>query len=537
MTIINLVKRFTSGLNEDALTTSTAGEHVLNFGSLTTIGDLANGIFADANDVSIRNFAAIETFGLGAAGIFVQGENAHIENYGSVVTHGTSTGDFEFFSEGIFAEGDRFYIANYGSVHVEGDFSSGLVGVGADGVIINYGHVDSLAFGSTVVAAVGDGSQVINAGEVTARNDDMGALFALGEDAAALNLGRIVVTGAGSDGMDGVVADTHVTNKGSIQITGDNSFGMAGFGDGHELSNFGLIQTHGTFAAGMVTREDAEDGLGLNFEMLNAGRIVTEGEFAIGISLGLSRGGLGPATDGQVVNSGVIKTEGDGAAGVVMIGDGHHLTNSGQITTDGGAFDFTGDTFEVVLRAAGVVVSGDDALVENTRSGVINSVDAVSAAVELNVVERDGLPASATSSTLENFGLIKGAAVAVLGGAGQETVINHGRIVGDVDLGDGADTFVFGHGGTVSGDLFLSSGDDLVLIENGSGTSHIADFAAGALSDDVIDVSAFFSSFGDLQAHSKQQGGDVTIALDHNDKLVLENVQLSSLNFGDFLFG
>src|SRR5262245_65848650 len=185
-----------------------------------------------------------------------------------------------------------------------------------------------------------------------------------------------------------------------------------------------------------------------------------------------------------------------------MIGDGHYLTNSGQITTHGGAFDFTGDTFEVVLRAAGVVVSGDDALVENTRSGVIKSADAASAAVELNVIERDGLPASAMSSTLENFGLIKGAATAVLGGAGQETVINHGRIVGDVDLGDGADTFVFGQGGTVSGDLFLGGGDDVVRIENGSGTSHIADLAAGNSNGDAIDGSPFFSKFNHPQAPS-----------------------------------
>ena len=140
----------------------------------------------------------------------------------------------------------------------------------------------------------------------------------------------------------------------------------------------------------------------------------------------------------------MIETEGDGAAGVVMIGDGHHLTNSGRITTDGGAF--VGEPVGG-LRAAGVVVSGDGALVENTRTGVIESMNADSAAVELNVLERAGLPAADMSSTLENFGLIEGAAVAVLGGAGQETVINHGRIVGDVVLGDGADTFVFGKGG------------------------------------------------------------------------------------------
>jgi hypothetical protein len=228
----------------------------------------------------------------------------------------------------------------------------------------------------------------------------------------------------------------------------------------------------------------------------------------------------------------VIDTEGDGAAGVLMAGDGHHLTNSGRITTDGGALD---SDILGLIRAAGVVVSGDEALVQNTRSGVIESENGHSAAVELNVVERDGLPASGMSSRLENSGLIKGAGPAVLGGAGHETVINHGHIVGDVMLGDGADTFVFGKGGSVAGDVFLGGGNDLVRIENGSGSSHIADFAAGAASGDVIDVSAFFSSFHEVQTHSRQLGHDVVITLDRNDQLVLANVHLNALNAGDFL--
>jgi hypothetical protein len=103
-----------------------------------------------------------------------------------------------------------------------------------------------------------------------------------------------------------------------------------------------------------------------------------------------------------------------------------------RITTDGGAF--VGDPVGE-MRAAGVVVSGDEAVVENTRTGIIESKNAASAAVELNVLERDGFPTADLSSSLENFGLIKGAGVAVLGGAGEETVVNHGHIVGDVDLG------------------------------------------------------------------------------------------------------
>jgi hypothetical protein len=99
-----------------------------------------------------------------------------------------------------------------------------------------------------------------------------------------------------------------------------------------------------------------------------------------------------------------------------------------------------------------------------------------------------------------------------------------------------ADTFVFGIGGTLAGDLFLGGGDDLVVVENGSGRAEIADFAVGAVGGDVIDVSAFFSSFGELKAHTSQGGSDVVIALDCNDQLVLANTDVGALSTGDFLF-
>jgi hypothetical protein len=532
MTTINFADKVTS--DEDALTITTSGELLINFGDFTTTGDLADGIFADADDVTIRNFAHVETEGLGAAGIFVQGQNARIENHGSVHTTGNFFGDFEFFSEGIFVFGDGFYIANHGSIRVEGESSSTMVGVGANGLIINFGDVESSATESSVVAIDGDGSQFINRGQVTSSGGGTAVVFVNGEDASALNHGEILITGDSSNGIQGVIANTHITNRGVIHLTGDNSNGMAGFGDGHEVSNFGLIETHGTFAVGMTARGGTPLGLdGLDLEIVNAGRVATEGDLAIGVALGLSLFGF-RAADGQIENRGVIETEGDGAAGVVMIGEGHHLTNSGRITTDGGAF--VGEPVDG-LRAAAVVVSGDDVLVENARAGVIESLNAGSAAVELNVLERDDLPAADMSSTLENFGLVEGAAIAVLGGDGQETVINHGRIVGDVDLGDGDDTFLFGNGGTVAGDVFLGDGDDRVVIENGSGTTVIADFVAGAASGDQIDVSEFsFSDFDDLTAHSRQLDNDVVVNLDKNDTLVLSNVQLSALIGDDFLF-
>ena len=77
----------------------------------------------------------------------------------------------------------------------------------------------------------------------------------------------------------------------------------------------------------------------------------------------------------------------------------------------------------------------------------------------------------------------------------------------------------------------LGSGNDLVVIENGSGTSRIDDFTT---TFDVINVSAFYSNFDDLVAHSKRDGSDTIINLDHNDQLVLMGV--TALHPGDFSF-
>ncbi len=518
MAIVNFKNISTAGFDDDALTTATPGEHIVNFGNLTTTGDFANGIYAGASDVSIRNFGSIETFGLGAYAIFVEGDNARVQNFGSVFTHA---------DDAIDVLGDNFFIVNYGDIHAEG---TAMVGVASNGgVIINVGTVYSDAFNAAEVLAIGDAVQLINAGTVIAGGEHMAALEVLGFGGAPtnlLNLGHVLVTGDGTFGLEVRDVGGHGTNKGDIVVTADEAVAMATAGDGNVLENSGLIQTHGSFTIGMEARfADTVD-------LVNDGRIVTQGDLAIGVALGLRSAGFGPAANGEIVNRGLIFTQGDGAAGVIIADDGDHLINSGRITANGGAIDSLGVTF----HAAGVVVSGDGAIIENTLTGVIESKSATSAAVELNVVERDGFPVASMHSELDNFGLIRGDSVAVLGGAGHELVINHGQIVGDVVLGDGNDVFVDGKGGSLTGDLFLGGGDDLVQIEKGSGSMHIADFAAGPTFGDIIDISAFYSNFTDLMAHSRQVGTDVVIGLGHNNQLVLENEKLNMFNAGDFHF-
>ena len=553
MAIINFKNISTFGFDEDVLTTNSSGDRIINFGSLTTTGDLADGIYAGASNVSISNFGPIETFGLGARGVYVLGNDARVENHGSIVAHGEP--DFDTFdtADGIVAIGDRFYIANYGFIQTDGLFSSAMFGFGNGGTLVNFGSVtSSTSGGAVIIGDGGDHAQALNYGQIAASGEFAFALFAGGDGALAINRGEILLTGDSDRGVRAEGDGSQAINEGKIISSNNFIHSISAFGNNAVAANSGEILVTGDGADGIFLDGDPKaqatntgkiiasgenthgvDVFGDGASAFNSGKISMTGDGSIGISTWISLYPDIGFDHGDIVNSGEIQTKGDGAPGVLMVGDGNHLSNSGLIVTNGGAF---GADVGVTLHAAGVLVSGDGAVIDNKQSGVIESKNSASAAVELNVLQRAGVTDAATSSLLWNDGLIKGASVAVLGGAGQETIVNHGDIVGDVVLGDGNDTFVFGKHGSVLGNLFLGGGDDLVYIEKNSGSMSIADFAAGSGGGDVIDISAFYSNFADLKAHAHQMGTDTVIALGHNDQLVLADVKLSALDAGDFQF-
>lgn len=530
MAIINHKNISTTDFDEDALTTSKQGEHILNFGNLTTAGDLADGILASADNVSIFNFAQIETSGLGATGIFVEGSGARINNYGFIHTSGNDTEVAT--SDAIIVFGDAFRISNFGDVRVDGDFASALVAIGDNGSILNEGRVDSASIESIVIGIIGDAGQVVNRGQVNVGGTDNAALETLGTQLSSINWGRVNLTGDLNQGMTLHGADSEAYNHGSIVLNGQNGSGMVATGVGHLLDNGGSIAIGGDGSIAMSATGGPSTPEGTDLHVVNSGQISVDGTASFGLALGLALPNPFEvefsASDGQVSNSGSITTLGDGAAAIVLIGNGHELTNSGKVTANGGIGD---SDLLGLARASGVLVSGNGVSIENERIGTITSNHAGSAAIELNVIARDGVDNAQLSSLVENWGVIEGLDVAINGGDGHETIINHGSIVGEIVLGAGDDTFVFGKGGDLTGHLFLGEGNDLVRIEDGSGTSRIDDFTT---TFDTINVSAFFSNFDDLVAHSEQNGGDTIISLDHNDQLVL--VGVTALHSGDFSF-
>jgi hypothetical protein len=80
-------------------------------------------------------------------------------------------------------------------------------------------------------------------------------------------------------------------------------------------------------------------------------------------------------------------------------------------------------------------------------------------------------------------------------------------------------------------------GSDSFNFGRGDGSDIIRDFTAGDSSGDVIAFNGgVFSSFSQVQNASQQVGADVVISYGVGDAVTLQNVSLSSLNQGDFLF-
>lgn len=124
----------------------------------------------------------------------------------------------------------------------------------------------------------------------------------------------------------------------------------------------------------------------------------------------------------------------------------------------------------------------------------------------------------------------------VRGGNGSDTVDGDG---GSDTLfgGNGADTL---NGGTGNDTLTGGNGTDTFVFSGTSfGNDSVTDFDAGSGSSsvDLIEVStSAFADWAAISAASVQAGSDVVITYDASTSITLEDVTLSNLDAGDFIF-
>jgi len=303
--------------------------------------------------------------------------------------------------------------------------------------------------------------------------------------------------------------DTYILGKNTTIVTdGQAAIDMGGGANNNNLILKGDVTAEDTDsvirAAGGNIHIDVRLGASVNGLGADVGIVASGLDFSLD-NAGIVFGGLlGLSVDAyaEVVNSGSIF----GAQAGLSAAEGLHFTNSGIIG---------GDSFAVLADADGSVIrnlEGGRIIGETTGISLVN----------------DG------TALIVNAGLIKGQ-TAISDGGSDTTVINKGKIDGNVSLGDGDDIFN-NRAGKLVGVVDGGDGSDTYIV--GKSATQIAEAADSGL--DTVKSTVSFT-LGDNLEHLTLQGvGDVKGTGNADDNTITGNAGnnvLSGLDGDDYLIG
>lgn len=308
-----------------------------------------------------------------------------------------------------------------------------------------------------------------------------------------------------------VGAASNVFNEGTI-----STFGVCGFGivaeNGSTVINTGAILTHDLIAYGILT--------GDNVTVRTSGRISTDYQGSGGIfggagmrvtvetggtinTNGIGANGIEVGTNSFVINDGAIVARADasvgvsGAAGTMLINNGNVETSAnnsvgvqivnGSLTNTGRIRSSLSGPALALTPTIGVSVIGKEAYFTNAASGIVEAthigvrLEESRTAAVANAGRIEASPASNIDGTLR----LNGAAIFVAGPSPAE-IANTGIITGRDGLpalqSMGAQV-TLDNGGTITGDVLLAGGNDVVTYRAGSIINGVVDFGTG---DDLI---------------------------------------------------
>jgi hypothetical protein len=394
-----------------------------------------DGVSGDADAVFVDNIGDITTLGLSSHAIYAQSVGG---GGGEAQLYARARGEED--EDGTAEEA-------WVGIGVVGDLLLG----GADGAAGDGGFVEVLHSGN--IYTEGQAASGIYAQSVGGGGGQAGSVEGGLADPLQIGLGFEYQREGGSDGAGGLVK---VESSGAIVTTGEASVGIFAQsvgGGGGVIGNVGGVAFAGSVGGA---------GAGGDVSVSHAGDIVTSGNAAHGI-MAQSAGGT--------VEAGV-------AAGQVTVTvDGHIRATgadaSGILAQSVAAEDKHGNA-SVLIEAGGSVIGG-------TGNGA-------------GVRVLDGI-----DNTIANYGTVGALSdLAVVAGAGNETLDNHGALYGAVDLGAGSNSLVnhagavlytgagmeLGTGNTLTNAGRLSPGGDGVVASTTIG-GNLLQTGSGALSIDL----------------------------------------------------
>ena len=195
------------------------------------------------------------------------------------------------------------------------------------------------------------------------------------------------------------------------------------------------------------------------------------------------------------------------------------IGNSGDNVIDGGGGgdvmrgDLGNDTY--------IVRDANDRIVEDNVQG---SSDIAKAAVSYTI---------AAGAFVETLRTIDAAATTAINLTGNDhTLVIDGNAGANVLTGGAGNETISGFGGNDT--LFGGGGNDVFAFGTGTGQDSVGDFASGS---DKLDLSAFFTSFAQVQAASHDVGGSAVIELGNGDSVTLSAFLTAQLQSGDVILG
>jgi outer membrane autotransporter protein len=487
---------------------------LINSGTVEATGDpgsfnsVAFGVLAEGSNNRLTNSGTVtaQTESVTANGLTASGDN------NTVINSGTVTAGSGVVANGLSATGNNNTLINSGTITATGEVSFGLTAGGDNNTLINSGAILS-AVGLT---AAGDSNTLINRGTVDVF--DGNGLFASGDNNTLINRGTVMSQGSsGGSGLGAFGDNNTLTNSGTVTAVNEfnDATGLSAAGNNNTLTSSGALDISGGFnGTGLSATGD-------NNTLANSGTVDAFGDDGSGVGLFAS------GDNNTLTNSGALEIAGDGSLGIGAFGQHNTLINRG--TVDAGGFSGVGLSLggdnNTLINSGTVTVSaseGSGFSANGDQNALINTGT-------LTVASGEGVALNSFGQRgeLNTFANSAGATVtsepaqAVLGGPGNERVINAGTLSGDgtaVDLAAGDDTLQLETTSVING---LSDGgpdiDELILSGIGQGALDLDEF----VNFETLrkeDTSAWrltgSGSFNDLRLEAGELSIDDTITVD-----------------------
>jgi hypothetical protein len=436
-----------------------------------------NGRNNDGGDVASMHAGNVVTTGLNTPALLMQsigggGGRANVV----VATETGSLGDSTFGlggENGADERGGRITHTQTGSIATSGSASHGalLQSIGGGGGVMSYllsGGAESASAPNgaddakpqrTIVAATSaaDTSVAVTLGsaggsglDAKAVQLDLSGDVAIGGDHAVglilqsigggggtanvVGAGLLDVTIGGSAGASGDGGDLALTNTGNISSTGERSHGVVlqsiGGGGGAVLGSVSAPTVN-------LSADNSGDGGSITFAQI--GDIVTSGSGARGL-VAQSLGGGGGFVTGNDDAAFAGSAGGAGAGGAI------------SLLLDGDLVTMSDGTTALFAQSVGTGGGGDIHAQLTADHHIVGAANGVAVAFDggaSNVFENHG-------SVMTLSGLT---GTAFVGGAGDDSIVNDGVVIGNVALGGGANTFTNQAGATLFSGATLDLGE------------------------------------------------------------------------------